>query len=99
MTKTATFVRNVTQGAAINQAVYLLSESYTYQREGDLRCWCVLVSSVVAPDHGGEETFIFPSDGEGNVLDWGELPGSQRYTTSHAEVLRGLGYVAIGVDN
>jgi len=36
-----------------------------------------VVASAVVPMFGsGPETFLFPCDSEGNVLDWGELPGS-----------------------
>jgi len=38
----------------------------------------------------GLETFIFPADANGTVLNWGELPGSQRGTSSHVDVLTAL---------
>ena len=36
---------------------------------------------------GYPETYIFPCDPDGNVLDWTELPGSAKGTTSHEEVM------------
>lgn len=53
----------------------------------------VVVSSIsAAPDHGGSETFIFPSDAKGVVQNWGELQGSQRGNASAFLVLGSLGY-------
>jgi len=38
------------------------------------------------------ETYMFPSDSEGNVIDWGELDGSQKGDIPHSFVLREAGY-------
>jgi len=38
------------------------------------------------------ETYIFPTDQDGKVKDWGELPGSQRGNVSHEVVLKDAGY-------
>ena len=50
----------------------------------------VIVSAV--HDHLINETFIFPADESGSVIDWGELDGSLRGTTSHRKALEGAGY-------
>ena len=50
----------------------------------------VIVSAV--HDHLIHETFIFPADESGSVIDWGELDGSLRGTTSHQKALEGAGY-------
>ena len=50
----------------------------------------VIVSAVC--DHLLYETFIFPADESGSVIDWGELDGSLRGTTSHQKALEGAGY-------
>ena len=50
----------------------------------------VIVSAV--HDHPIHETFIFPADESGSVIDWGELDGSLRGTTSHRKALEGAGY-------
>ena len=50
----------------------------------------VIVSSV--HDHLMHETFIFPADESGSVIDWGELDGSLKGTTSHRKALEGAGY-------
>lgn len=52
----------------------------------------VLVSAVDAVDGmGGKETFIFPSDYEGNTLSMLELPGSFTGGMDHERALKGLG--------
>lgn len=33
----------------------------------------VLVSRIIATDHGGWETMIFPANAQGEVIHWGEL--------------------------
>lgn len=38
------------------------------------------------------ETYIFPGNEAGEILDFGELEGSQRGTLSHQKVLNDLGY-------
>ena len=50
----------------------------------------VIVSAVY--DYLINETFIFPADESGSVIDWGELDGSLRGTTSHRKALEGAGY-------
>ena len=50
----------------------------------------VIVSAV--HDHLIHETCIFPADESGSVIDWGELDGSLRGTTSHRKALEGAGY-------
>lgn len=50
----------------------------------------VIVSAV--HDHPIHETYIFPADESGSVIDWGELDGSLRGTTSHRKALEGAGY-------
>lgn len=50
----------------------------------------VIVSAV---EVGGEpETYIFPADTEGQVLDWAELAGSFQGDLDHTRALKGAGY-------
>ncbi|MHA2094583.1 MAG: hypothetical protein ACW98F_08140 [Candidatus Hodarchaeales archaeon] len=51
----------------------------------------VVVSAVVAL-FSGPETFIFPSDKDGNTLDMLELPGSSRGHLNHIKALNDAGY-------
>jgi hypothetical protein len=51
----------------------------------------VIVSAVVAP-FTGPETYIFPATPDGEVANYGELPGSGRGFLDHAKALRDAGY-------
>lgn len=51
----------------------------------------VIVSATVAFDSGAE-TYIFPSNKDGEVVDWGQLDGSFRGGMSHIEALKNAGY-------
>lgn len=56
----------------------------------------VVVSAIrEAFDTGLPETYIFPADEEGNVVDWGELPGSARNVHDVEGVLNKLGYTVV----
>jgi hypothetical protein len=41
----------------------------------------------------GPETYIFPSDETGKVIDWGELDGSYRGGLSHEKAIEDAGFV------
>lgn len=41
------------------------------------------------------ETFIFPADENGTILDWGELPGSFRGAVDHARALDRAGFTIV----
>ena len=43
----------------------------------------------------GPETYIFPADEDGEVLDWLELEGSYKGGLDHERALRGAGYVIV----
>ena len=53
----------------------------------------VIVSAAMAM-FSGPETYIFGADENGEVVDWGELPGSFRGGLDHAAALKGAGYEA-----
>lgn len=54
----------------------------------------VIVSATHAM-YTGPETYIFPADAEGNLLEWSEMEGSYRGGLDHAEALRRAGYVVL----
>jgi hypothetical protein len=80
--KTATKVKDLENPKAM-QSLYRLSDRL---RGFDY----VVVSAVLAPYV--HETYIFGSDKNGEVLDWGELPGSERDVYSHEKALNNVGY-------
>lgn len=51
----------------------------------------VVVSATFAP-FTGPETYIFPADERGEVLDWIELEGSFRGGLDHEKALSNAGY-------
>jgi len=103
---TAELIKDVSANFQGDAQLYKLSKPVSYKatdwKEVDgQREWhskkrqtkFVVVSSLsAAPDHGGSETFIFPSDAKGVVQNWGELQGSQRGNASAFLVLGSLGY-------
>ncbi len=54
----------------------------------------VWVSAVDAFDTG-DETYIFGCTPDGDVLSWGELPGSFKGAQDHARALGNVGYVIV----
>ena len=68
------------------------------ERDLDLKTYigdyCISTVALTIEHHGGMwyETYIFPADEDGNVLDWGELEGSYRGGMDHEEALHNAGY-------
>ena len=87
----ATKIKELTnfQGHA---ALYHLSEPLE-DYDGNAHEW-VVVSAANIPFDGGCETYIFPANSEGIVLDWGEMPGSIKGVYHHATALETAGYTA-----
>jgi hypothetical protein len=88
MAKKATFVKNI-EGWTADAKLYKVTPSVEH-REGELTAY-VIVSAAVVP-FSGPETYIFPANEDGDVLNWGELDGSYRGGLDHEEALRGAGY-------
>jgi hypothetical protein len=90
----ATKIRDVeTMKAAIFQALYRVDPPVVYDEDKETDH--VIVSASVVPV-SGPETYIFPADSEGNILDWAELEGSFRGDLDHTRALIGAGYVIDG---
>ena len=51
----------------------------------------VIVSASNVP-WSGPETYIFPADDEGKILNWGELEGSFKGELNHETALEYAGY-------
>lgn len=77
--KTAKLVKVINGG----QSLYLLSKP--------LDGWDMVIVSTIN-NAFAHETYIFPSNSEGEVVDFGELTGSIRGTTCHYEALLEAGY-------
>lgn len=50
-----------------------------------------VVTSATVALFSGPETYVFPANADGEVVDWGELPGSFRGSLDHDAAIRGLG--------
>lgn len=97
-TMTATFIKQVNGKG--DGRVYRVSPSILYggdytadytEKVNQQSTDYVWVSATVVP-YSGPETYIFASTVDGDVLDWGELPGSFRGGLDHESALRGAGY-------
>ncbi len=51
----------------------------------------VVVSAVFA--YSGPETYIFPSDADGEIVSWSELEGSLYDCVDHIKALNSAGYL------
>jgi len=93
--KTAQLIKDVSKDFTGTAKVYKLEPPFRVVADwdGDFggKVKYVVVSTTYAP-FSGIETYIFPSDDKGNILDWGELQGSEQGTGSHILVLKNLGY-------
>ena len=96
MEKTATFIKNCRDFSG-DARLYKLSESMEYKKPWDKddppakKTKFVIVSATHVM-LSGNETYIFPSNEDGKVIDWGELDGSYRGGLDHEEALRGAGF-------
>jgi len=52
--------------------------------------YVITSASDVGPS--GPETYVFPSNEKGEIIDWGELPGSYRGDLAHEKCFKNIGY-------
>lgn len=92
MTRTATFVKNTDGristgvGTAYGKRLWKVSPPVKYHG-GETE---FVVTSAATAMMSGPETYIFPADESGKILDFLELPGSYRGGLDHDEAIRGL---------
>jgi hypothetical protein len=89
--KTAKLIKDNLTGFVGHAALYELTPAMVNEKKKHKYVICSSADAMFT----GIETFIFPANKEGNVIDWGELDGSQRGTSSHSEVLSDAGYELI----
>ena len=94
MKRTAKFIKEL-DGWTGEARLYKVTPPTKYDEleEGETTDFVVVSATFAA--FSGSETYIFPSDSEGNVLDWGELPGSFRGEHNHKRALINAGYSVI----
>ncbi len=94
----AKFLKNMRGSFTGDARLYELSKPVTFDKGYDDdsnpiqgETYFVVVSGTHVM-FSGPETYVFPADQDGNVLDWGELDGSFRGDIDHEVALEGLGY-------
>ena len=98
--KTAQFIKDIEQDGPAKQKLYKVKPPAEYDEPWDeddppaSKTSYVVVSAVIA-DYSGPETYIFPANKKGEVIDWGELEGSYRGGLSHSTALSNAGYEII----
>lgn len=83
--KTATLIKPVSPG----KKLYRLSEPL---RDGEGNPHTYVVVSAADVMLTGPETYIFPANENGEITDFGDLPGSYRGDFDHVRALSGAGY-------
>ena len=51
-----------------------------------------VIASAANALYSGPETYLFPADADGRVIDWNEIEGSYRGGLSHAKAFASVGY-------
>jgi len=80
---TAKYIKTEISGSGAEQKLYELSEKV---KEDDNEFDHIIISAVTAP-FSGPETYIFPANKEGEIIDYGELSGSYRGGLDHDTAL------------
>lgn len=83
----ATLIKNLA-GWTGDARLYKVDPPMTYD---DKKTNYVVVSATTAV-FSGPETYIFPANQHGEILNWLELPGSFRGGLDHTSALEGAGY-------
>jgi hypothetical protein len=86
---TATFVKKMEKWRADGR-LYRMSPPYRGEKY-------VIASAAVL--HDDPEVYLFAADESGDTKTMLEMPGSQKGTTSHHDVLGDLGYTVLGDDD
>lgn len=87
--KTAKLTKDNLENFTGHAALYELSDKVKYDDDKETR---YVICSTANAMFSDIETYIFPADKDGKILDWVELDGSERGTSSHKTVLKNAGY-------
>lgn len=94
--KTAKLIKRL-EGFTGDARLYELSEPVEYDKlwgesDAPAKTTRFVIVSATHAMFSGPETYIFPADENGNVINWGELDGSGKGSLSHESVLEDAGY-------
>lgn len=85
------FVKNLTGTWKGDARLYKVTPPVPYKRDGysikHKQHSSYIVISAVVVMFSDSETYIFPSDKNGEILDWGELPGSFQGNLDHQQAI------------
>lgn len=86
----ATFIKNLTSRGGAEQKLYRLSEPFAVKDNDDevFQVDHVIVSGVVVVNR--PETYVFPANEIGEIVDWLEQPGSFQGAVDHQRALDGF---------
>lgn len=89
---TATFLRDL-EGFRGHAALYRLSDPVPFGWNSDVSKTTdhVVISGADVP-YSGPETYIFPANSDGEVIDWLEMEGSFRGEIDHARAIAEAGW-------
>lgn len=90
-TITATFVKDLGKGTG-SQKLWPLSEPVTAGYGEDNETTEYVVTSATIAMSSGPETYIFASDAEGEITNWGEMTGSFRGELDHEHAIENAGW-------
>ena len=93
---TAKFVKDI-KGMRSDARLYKLSipVAYGWGDDEPMPTTEYIVVSATIADYTGPETYIFPSNEDGDIIDWGEMDGSYRGELSHAKAIINAGWISI----
>ena len=83
-------VKDDLDGFQGHAALYELDEKISYGYGDDKAETKYVVVSAANAMYSGPETYIFPADKSGEIVDWGELDGSYKGGYDHDQALAGL---------
>jgi hypothetical protein len=99
MTVTATFIKKLS-GFTGDARLYRLSAPVRYDDHGDedgeKKHTQYVVVSATGAMFSGPETYMFPADPEGSILDWGEMHGSYKGDMNHERAIENAGWLLEG---
>ena len=96
--KTAKLIKDVSENFNGKACLYELSvpiAEYSWDEDEKPNTHKFVICSTAHAIYSGPETYIFPANENGEVVDWGELEGSMRGNYSHEECLESAGYKLI----
>lgn len=77
-----------------------LPRKVCFEEAGRESQYFVVTAGVVeTPEYRAEETFVWCANPEGDVIEWTELPGSQRFTLDWATVAQEFAQKALNENN